>query len=162
MTQPNHTSERHLYLFALAVTPLEVGRVYDELPLHCTFMFRFWSALQADGLAAAAAPIFEAASVITLTPYEHTHLGPNQVGAHVVEKTPELMGLHMQLHDLLIALDAEFTKPQWVGEGYKPHITDRADESVAPGQPLHCPAAYLIEVIDGRRVVRSRFMLPLS
>ena len=42
----------HLYLFTLEVVPLEVGKTYDELPLHCTLMFRFWSELPAEELAA--------------------------------------------------------------------------------------------------------------
>lgn len=162
MTPPNHTSERHLYLFALEVTPLEVGRAYDVLPLHCTFMFRFWSTLSPDQLAAKVYLLFEAADAIVLKPYEHTYLGPRQVGAYLVEKTPQIQDLHMQLHQVLEHLGVEYTEPQWVGLGYKPHITDRANEAITPNQPMSCRTAYLIEVIEGQRVVRRRFMLPLA
>lgn len=159
MTLPNQTPE-HLYLFTLEVTPLEVGQVYDELPLHCTFMFRFWSESSPEGLAERVKTVFDAAPPLVLLPYEHAQLGPRKVGAYLVEKVPALMALHLQLQRTLTDVGVDFTEPQWVGQGYKPHITDRSDEAVMERRPLPSAAAYLIEVIDGKRYIRARFPLP--
>lgn len=149
----------HLYLFTLEVTPLEVGRTYDELPLHCTLMHRFYSELSVDELSNNVKSLFDKTPPITLAVYEHTRLGPKQVPVSLIELTEALDSLNMQLFDQLNKLEVEYTAPQWVGKGHVFHITDRENEALEIGRDRTSEVIYLIEVVDRKRVIRERFDL---
>lgn len=154
----SHTG-KHLYLFTLEVEPLKVGAIYDELPLHCTLMHRFYSRLSAEELSDSIKPLFDKSPPITLTVYEHTKLGPKQVPVCLISLTKELDNLNMQLFNQLNQLEVEYTAPQWVGKGHVFHVTDRKNEKLDVGGNRICKAAYLIEVVDHKRIVRKRFEL---
>ncbi|HEX9153479.1 MAG TPA: hypothetical protein VF809_01535, partial [Candidatus Saccharimonadales bacterium] len=76
-------NSKHCYLFALEVQPLEVGAVYDELPLHCTLMHRFLSELSTEVLVGRVQSFFNGVAPVKLMPYEHLLLGPKQLPVEV-------------------------------------------------------------------------------
>lgn len=69
----------------------------------------------------------------------------------------------MQLYELLSSLSVEPTAPEWVAEGYKPHVAERTNGSLAVGSEHTSRAAYLIEVEvpgqDHKRLIRHKFAL---
>lgn len=159
---PASHANKHLYLFTLEVEPLKVGTTYDELPLHCTLMHRFYSGLSVEELSESVKPLFDKTSPLVLTAYEHSELGPKQIPVSLIRLTEELDDLNMRLFDYLNKLGVEYTAPQWIGKGHVFHVTDRENEVVEVGESHAAKMAYLIEVIDHKRAVRKRFELGAS
>src|SRR5690606_10220099 len=56
-------------------------------------------------------------------------------------------------------VDVEYEYPQFIGENHKPHVTKRVDVRFKAGEEKTVRAAYLVEIVDSRRVVRSKFEL---
>jgi hypothetical protein len=148
----------HLYLFTLEITPLEVGRVYEELPSHLTLLSRFVSDLSHDELTAMVQPSFAKTASIHLVFGETTTLGPKKVTAHMVDSSDEKQ-LHNRLRALLDGAKVEYQYPEFIGANHKPHVTAREGAQFTPGSKFVASAVYLIEVIDKKRVARAKFTL---
>jgi hypothetical protein len=142
---------------------MNVGDMYEELPLHCTLMHRFWSELEPEALADKVSDFFKQIQPLALKPHERLLLGPKQVPVCELELTDELKSLHMDLYELLNGLGIEYTAPGWVGEGYRPHVTERENARLEVGSEQNSNAVYLIEVKvpghDRKRLVRHKFEL---
>lgn len=156
-------TNKHCYLFALEVKQMNVGDMYEELPLHCTLMHRFWSDMNAETLADKVSAFFAGIRPITLKPHERLLLGPKQVPVSELELTDEFKSLHMELYQLLNDLGVEYTAPEWVGEGYRAHVTEREGSGLEIGNEYTSSAIYLIEVkvpgYDHKRFIRHKFEL---
>ena len=147
-----------LYLFTLEITPLEVGKSYDELPSHLTLMSRFLSKLTPEELYSTVEPLFAGTSIVGLLFGDTAELGPKKVTAHMVDSSEE-RALHERLQALLARVGVTFQYPQFLGTHHKAHVTQRDDADFPPKTHVVCSAVYLIEVVDGRRIVRSKFNL---
>ncbi len=154
-------NSKRCYLFALEVQPLEVGDIHQTLPLHCTLMHRFWSELPPEALAEKATSYFATFSPIKLIPREYLLLGPKQVPVAELELTEQIKSLHMGLYGLLNDLHVEYTVPEWVGEGYRSHVTEKDNARLEVGSTHMSNAVYLIEVEvpehPNARLIRHRF-----
>ena len=146
---------KHLYLFTLQIGPLEVGKMYDDLPSHLTLMSRFLSEMPHDELASAVKPVFKQASPVALTFGDTNELGPKNVVAHMISSPAEAT-LHNKLYQRLESLGVEFQYPQFIGRGHKAHVSKREGTTFLKGQTQISSAVYLIEVIDEKRVVRTK------
>lgn len=100
------------YLFTLEITPLEVGKTYDELPSHLTLMSRFFSELSPEELTEKVALLFKSTAPIELKFGETTKLGPKELTVHMVDNTDQLKELHNNLKSLLSSLNAAYEYPQ--------------------------------------------------
>jgi hypothetical protein len=149
---------RHLYLFTLEITPLEVNGVYDELPSHLTLMSRFLSNISSEAIVVTVSPLFSKTSPITLSFGETVNLGPKAVTAHMVS-SPEEMKLHDELRELLDTIGVEYQYPEFIGSSHKAHVTEREGVRFEPGSAYTASTAYLIKVIDNKRIIRAKFTL---
>lgn len=149
---------KHLYLFTLEITALEIGKVYDELPSHLTLMSRFLSELSAEALASKVRPLFAQTSPVHLVFGETMQLGPKKVTAHMVD-SPEENRLHNDLSNILCGLKVEYQYPEFIRDNHKPHVTARDSMSFTPGSTHVTRAAYLIEIVDRKRVVEAKLEL---
>jgi len=147
-----------LYLFILEIVPLEVGRTYADLPSHLTLMSRFTSDMSPDELFHIVRPLFEEAKPVNLFFGKTVELGPKKVIAHMVDSPDEQL-LHERLRTLLDKTGVTFQYPQFIGANHKAHVTQREGVDFPPKTQLLASAAYLVEVIDGQRIIRSRFSL---
>lgn len=142
---------------------MDVGDTYEELPLHCTLMHRFWSELDPEVLADKLSEFFKTIQPILLKPYEHLLLGPKQVPVSELELTDQFKDLHMRLYESLNDLGVEYTAPEWVGDGYRAHVTERENARLEVGTEYVSKAVYLIEVKvpghDHKRLIRHKFEL---
>lgn len=120
-----------MYLFTLEIVPLELGRVYDELPSHLTLMSRFLSDLSPEELAAKVQPLFTRTASIQLVFGNTTVLGPKKVTAHMVTG-PQEKQLHNKLRELLDTLKVGYQYPEFIGDNHKPHVTAREGVQFAP------------------------------
>lgn len=126
------------YLIASEITPVEVGERRLMLPLHSTLMH--WFCLDDETplaeLTDAVADTFTRS--IRLIPAEEkvftasTMDGDMPVRVTTLRRTPELIDLHERLCSRLVSLDAQHEKPEYTHEGFHPHITHQAGETVDP------------------------------
>ena len=126
-------------------------------------MSRFWSKLLPDEIADAVAPVFEHATPIELIFGEEATIGPKNTAVHLIKNAHAPKRLHLQLVQLLNELGVTYTLPQFVGEGYLPHVSKRAGALFAAGSHRVAGVAYLVEVEirgeDHLRYVRAKFDL---
>lgn len=149
----------HRFLFILEIAPVEVGRAYETLPSHLTLMSRFFSKLSPEELTAKVQPLFEQAAPLHLVFDKLAQLGPQKLNVHLVQNTAELKQLHNQLLALLIDTGVTSEYPAYTGKGHKPHVTERNGMHFTAGSTKQAAAAYLVEVLDKKRVIRARFDL---
>lgn len=156
-------NDKHLYLFTLEVVPLSVGTVYNPLPSHLTLVCRYWSTLSPQAIAESVAPIFQQTQALELIFSEAAKIGPKHTDVHLVEHDEDIRQLHERLCSSLDAVGVEYTLPQFIRNGFKPHVSQREGDGFLPGHIQMIDAAYLIEVeIRGDqhlRFVRSKFDL---
>ncbi len=138
---------QRLYLFTLEVDELIVGMTYNPLPAHLTLVSRFYSPDTPDKIAKVVSPIFNKTPNITLLFEEPVSLGPKQTAAYLIKPSNELLDLHGHVVESLRTVHGAYTNPQYVRDGWKPHVSKRADNSFHTGDQLIATTAYLIEVI---------------
>jgi len=149
---------KRLYLFTLEIAPLDVGSMYDELPSHLTLMSRFISNLSPESLADTMRPLFAGTAPVLLKFGKTVELGPKRVIAHMVDSPDELQ-LHQALRTLLDTTDVMYEYPEFIGNNHRPHVNERRNVTYKPGDEHLVAAAYLIEIVDKRRLIRAKFTL---
>lgn len=156
-------NDKHLYLFTLEVVPLSVGTVYNPLPSHLTLVSRFWSKLAPQAITNSSEPVFQQTQALKLIFSESAKIGPKHTDVHLIEHDEDIRQLHKRLCTSLDTMGVEYTLPQFIRNGFKPHVSQREGDGFLPGHSLMVDAAYLIEVeIRGDqhlRFVRSKFDL---
>jgi hypothetical protein len=73
--------------------------------------------------------------------------------------SPDEQLLHTRLNVVLEDVGVIFQYPNFIGADHKAHVTQRDGVDFPPKTHVLSSAAYLIEVVDGRRIIRSRFSL---
>lgn len=74
----------------------------------------------------------------------------------VIEPTPELDGLHSGLMRALLAVGAQFDDPEFVGDGYRPHITLKGVATLRRGDRLTLRQAAVVDMApEGERRLRK-------
>jgi hypothetical protein len=122
-------------------------------------MSRFWSELSPEKITETTLPPFKNTQPITLVFGNTIELGPKKLIVHTVENSNELKQLHDNLLHVLNSLNVDYEYPDYIGQGHKPHVTKREGAQFNKGDVCMTEAAYLIEIVDGNRVVRSRCKL---
>lgn len=141
----------HAYLIVLEVTPMKAGEKYSMLPLHCTLVHWFWMGLdpadfteKLEMVAKNFTPL-DLAATAEATYTGKTKQGVIPVTVDTVELTPDLKKLHFQICDELGKLGVQYTAPQYVKEGYAPHVTHQSGEKLQVGATHTSTALYLVE-----------------
>ena len=126
-------------------------------------MSRFWSELSPAAISEVVKPLFDRAYPIELTFGESAQLGPKKIDVHLIKPDKSLKKLHNDLHGLLEAANVTYEYPQFVDEGYKPHVSKREGDHFDVGHKQVASAVYLIEVEikgdDHLRHIRAKFDL---
>ena len=153
----------HLYLFTLEVAPLEIGMTYNPLPSHLTLVSRFFLDKPPNHIINKVSALFKLAECIELVFEELSTIGPEHTEVHVIKPNKSLEELHTQITDNLVDIGVSYTHPEYIKEGWKPHISKRDNDNYVPGYSFLTHAAYLIEVHiqDGNylRTIREKFNL---
>lgn len=153
----------HCYFFALEVAPLKIGAAYKTLPLHCTLLHRFFSRLPPSDIDAKVRWLFAQTKPLLLTPEERIAFGPNRVLVARLRLSPALQAIHLKLYGQLNELGVRYSETDWVGPGYKPHVTDQAGTSLALDESRLSRTVYLVEVehpLQGpRKFIKTKFEL---
>ncbi len=153
----------HAYLLALEIAPMEVGETYTMLPLHCTLVHWFWLELgpadfgkQLERMVKHAEPLALHSgkeAVYTGT----TKQGPIPVTVNTITPTRELIRLHSQICSFLDELNVKYTTPQYIREGYSPHVTQQGSEKL-PTEAVHQSSALYIVEADAPEYGNDRYI----
>ena len=137
------------YTFAIEINPVEEGRMYTRMPLHCTIMHWFYTASTPDELALAAKEAFKGHVPVGLVSKAAEQYGPNRdIPVHSIVQSVELMSLHRRLYRALNKLGVRYTHPEYVGSGYLPHVATRVESSFPVGSRHRVRRIYLAEALD--------------
>lgn len=142
----------HAYLIILEITPLNAKDTYDMLPLHCTLVHWFWLKQEPEEVAQRLrAAVRGTAPIVLKVGPEKIFSGKNKDGAlvpvtvNVIELTPELRTVHEQACMALEDMDVRYSAPQYVHDGFNPHVTHQKDGQLLPGDERRSAKLYLIE-----------------
>ncbi len=156
----------HAYLIILEITPLKTGSTYDMLPLHCTLVHWFWLKQEPEEVAQRlTTALNNTSSVVLKAGAEQVFTGKNKNGKQVpvtvndIELTSELRNLHDQVCATLEDMDVRYSEPQYVHEGFHPHVTHQKDGQLSPGETRKSAELYLVEAAapeyGNERTIRS-------
>lgn len=138
----------HRFAIVLPLTPMAVGERYAvrDWPLHITVMpvFSTWAAAAqlADSMAAVAArtaPIEASAGTPEL-------FGPKHDTPVALVDSPALRALHRVFVDELDIHVPTFRRPDYAGNGFRPHITATRRGAAAEGDPLRLSQLALVDM----------------
>ena len=124
----------------LPLQPLTVGDGFSlsDWPLHVTVAPTFVVAVDLTAVIAAIGPL------LTRQPGLRVRVGQDEgfgrsgkIPVSVVEPSHELNDLHARLVAVLLDVGAVFDDPEYVGSGYRAHITKTRSAQACPGdEPL--------------------------
>lgn len=101
----------------------------DDWPLHITLLDPFKTIWSQQELAAEVSKVATQIKLFPMTAFKKSFLGPNKEVPVMLIKKDENM---LQAHTVLLHLGERggfvYNTPEFVGDGFVPHITDRDDE----------------------------------
>lgn len=138
------------YLLALEIDSIKIGNSYDSLPLHCTLVHWFWlDTTKVDELITSLPKLMPKNLVLEAQHEEvftgFTKTGTIPVTVTKVAKSRELQKFHNNVCALLDSLEVVYEKPEYIREGYVPHVTHQKGKKVSKGDSLKVTGAYLVE-----------------
>jgi len=156
----------HTYLIILEITPLKLGGIYDSLPLHCTLVHWFWLKQAPSEVAKRLAATLTSLPSVTLkASNERTFPSKNKHGETVpvvvndIAQTSGLRDIHERTCTILENMGVQYSEPQYVRNGYHPHVTHQKDGKLFPGEVHESARLYLVEAIapeyGNERTVRA-------
>lgn len=136
------------FLIALAVDPVEEGRGYGSLPLHCTVV-QWFKTEDVRRVISDLRMICEVICPLTLkvSSFDGTFGPGGNTPVHVVHPSTVLTGLHDACMKLVEHADGTLHNPEWCGKNYRPHITITDGRCVAVGHQVVARQLYLVEKI---------------
>jgi hypothetical protein len=151
------------YLIVLPIDPMLVGDLYakgEELPLHCTLMpwFRLSSSFSRERLNYELMVLgtgLDEGFIELISDYPE-YMG--HVLAHILKRDARLLLLHTRLLISLVKINSQPRDVEWIGAGYRPHVTNRTDKLLVPYRRHRVTDLALLERDkDGtKKVVYSR------
>lgn len=155
------------YLIVLPIEPIPAHGFYasnESLPLHCTIMHWFRPSQDClrtldEGIERVALePEFQAIELVS----ERAELfGPNNdIPVHVLADNDQLRMLHTSVFTFLKQMNSLPEELQWVGDKYRPHVTDTRFRHFPPGTRHRPRSLALIERGEAReKFVTGTYML---
>ncbi len=126
------------YLLVLPVDPMPVGATYrrnESLPLHCTLMPWFPLSLETSFqmLEEVLGQIALRTPPLALVSERSELFGPNKnVHVHTLRMPDALEDLHYRVCEKLLDFGS-LPKSPWIGDGYRPHVSDHNGRTYLPG-----------------------------
>ncbi len=153
----------HAYLFILPIEPVEIGEIYEHLPLHCTLMPWFRLTATPEELLEKISMIFERHGPLELISAAPALFGPNDdIPVHTLASNPSLINLHNKLFVALNEMDAIHTERKWTGNGFAPHVATKNKRAFPPDSHARINEVYLFEALDAEKLSDRKALAELS
>lgn len=138
----------HAYLLALEVEPIEVGKVYVALPLHCTVVHWFRSDRSPAEILRAVTGIANTQTPVNIMSGKPALFGADKdVPVNLLENDQVIRELHHALRQAIKPLGVEEVQPQWSGTGYIPHVTRQSSGRFEQGRSVTSRKLYIVEAL---------------
>lgn len=138
---------RLVVVLPLAPLALGAGHPLNQWPLHVTVAPTFVVEHGLSTVTAAITPILADQPIVRARAGHEEGFGPSAtIPVAVVDPSPELTALHTQLVGALASAGAVFDDPQYVGAGYRPHITATRLAAATAGQELVLRQAVVVDM----------------
>ena len=151
----------------LPLQPLTVGDGFSlsDWPLHVTVAPTFVVAVDLDTVIAAIAPVLVAQPTVRERVGHDEGFGRSgRIGVSVVVPSRGLGDLHARLVAALTDIGAVFDDPEFIGVGYRAHVTKTRTAQSVPGDVLTLSQAAIVDMEpqgDGR-LRRVVWAIPLA
>jgi 2'-5' RNA ligase len=142
------------YVVVLPLTPMTAGDSFltRDWPLHVTLVPVFESAAEPPQLGSCLAAVAASADPFTVIARQDEAFGPSHtIPVTVVESTADLDALHAACVAALDHLDPAYENPEYMSEGYRPHVTVKRHGRVDAGDHLHLRQIALVDMQPGQR-----------
>lgn len=133
----------------LPLVPLATGAGFPlrEWPLHVTVAPTFVVQYGLSEVVEMIGPVLADQPRLAARAGQQEGFGPSMtIPVAVVEPTVELTDLHTRLVTALRQGGAVFDDPQYVGDGYRAHITTTRQAAAQAGQQLHLQQAAIVDM----------------
>jgi hypothetical protein len=153
------------YLLALFLDPITEGiEVSGSLPFHCTLVPWFTVESRLTDMIDALERNVGRCRYADLISVGSAMYGKDcTVPVHELEKTAELMSFHRFLLKTLEEFHVHHLDPQWVGDGWSPHVTDIGTRRFFQGLRSTVSVVTLVEANDvldrTRKKILKKFRL---
>ncbi len=144
---------------------MRVGRPY-QAALHCTVMDWFVTERSVHEISNLVECVAVQARPFIIKAGGEEDFGTpdNPLLVNVLENNEDLWALHNALHSELAKLKVSYVHPQYIGKGWRPHVTTQhKTRSLHEGQSHKILALYLIlakgNIEHGDKIVQARLAL---
>lgn len=137
---------------------VQIGTEFDwkNWPQHVSIASVFaveWS----DELLQSLKQIVENCSVFATTVVDEAYWGKNgEYHCSLLEKSPEILRLHNNIHTLLVTYGATFNEPDHHGIGFVPHSTKQQNIKPAVGDHLQLTSLSIIDMFPHKDHLKRR------
>lgn len=141
------------YVVVAPLTPMVVGDrfITREWPLHVTLIQVFASEATPAEIGSRLAAVGSGASAITVVAGEPANFGPSKtIPVTVVEPSAALDALHALCVQAVGDLAPVYENPEYMGPGYRPHVTVKRNARVTVGEVLELQQIALVDMEPGQ------------
>jgi len=136
------------YILSADIEPVAIGDSFESLPLHVTLVHWFsLGVANIDDVRGVCNSTIESSEYLTTIATERALFGPSHdIPVMRLHKTSELSRVHQRVVDGLGLVGVRFLgRPEWIGEGWNPHVTDTSSDKLAVGGRVELDTVHLFE-----------------
>lgn len=146
----SHFTQKYTIVCFLNPNNIPIEFSASDWPLHATILDTFKTDWSVDDLLQAIKQAVANTTPFNITPIEGAMLGPDKdVPVKLLEQDAHILDLHSTLLDLTKPGSFVFNTPEFVGEGFLPHVTDRLDGQVDIGKTYTFASVSLVDMFPG-------------
>ena len=131
------------------IRPLEVGEIVDSLPLHMTFVHWFSSSSTPVQIKEIMKGALTDEPPFQLMVGKEDMFGPGKdILVNRVGRTDQLLRFHKNMLRALKKARAQHTNLDWTGNGWNPHVTQKSNDKLSPGETFLFDSISLVSSND--------------
>lgn len=142
------------YVVVAPLTPMAVGDLFTtrEWPLHVTLVQVFATEATLDEIARRLATVAAGSPAITVVAGDETNFGRSHtIPVTLVDSSVALDALHAACVAAIEELAPRYESPEFMGAGYRPHVTIKRQGRVLAGDVLELRQLAVVDMEPGQR-----------
>lgn len=142
---------RNEHVVAIMLGPISIGQEFIDWPLHITIVpwFPCGDSEKLDSILVDEAKT-HASFLVEVGKIEKFGPGKN-IGVNLIKDSPELNKLHWSIYTALEKNNFGIHQKEYVGDGYKPHITHQPHGQKRKGEKLKIESLALVKQVRQKK-----------